>query len=112
MGIEDVPSKALEPVQAAVDDLLARLSLAPTSTIAVRRVEPREWADASLGCPRPGMVYAQVITPGYLVVLEVDGADYELHTDAGHRVVLCEEPAVLGTPIEAAAKGSSTSQPQ
>src|SRR5438132_10035603 len=32
--------------------------------VVVQRVEPVDWPDASLGCPRPGMMYAQVITPG------------------------------------------------
>ena len=26
------------------------------------------WSDASLGCPQPDMGYAQVVTPGYLVL--------------------------------------------
>jgi hypothetical protein len=53
------------------------------------RVEAREWSDASLGCPKPGQMYAQVITPGYLVVLEAGGQRLEYHTDAGRRVELC-----------------------
>lgn len=54
--------------------------------------EEVEWPDASLGCPEPGMMYAQVITPGYHIVLEADGEEYEYHTslDPEGRVVSCE----------------------
>ena len=31
------------------------------------------WSDASLGCPQEGMMYAQVITPGYKLVFDLDG---------------------------------------
>ena len=50
-----------------------------------------EWSDASLGRPQPGMMYAQVITPGYLVVLEADGQQYTYHTDTARFAVLREE---------------------
>jgi hypothetical protein len=36
-------------------------------------------------------MYAQVITPGYRVVLEAGGQRYEYHTDTGRFVVLCEK---------------------
>ena len=51
-------------------------------------VEARDWPDRSLGCPRPGMGYAQAITPGFLIVLEVGGQRLEYHTDHA-QVVLC-----------------------
>jgi hypothetical protein len=50
-----------------------------------------EWSDASLGCPQEGMMYAQVITPGYLIVLEAQGQTFEYHTDQGTNVVLCQK---------------------
>jgi len=50
----------------------------------------KSWSDTSLGCPRPGMFYAQVITPGYLITLEVKGEKYEYHTDL-ERIILCRE---------------------
>lgn len=52
-------------------------------------VEPREWPDASLGCPEPGHAYADVITPGYLIVVQAGGAEYEFHTDERDAVVRC-----------------------
>ena len=57
------------------------------------KVEAVEWRDSSLGCPEPGKAYLQVITPGYLFVLEAGGKTYEYHADRGNRVILCENPA-------------------
>lgn len=54
-------------------------------------IESVMWDDASLGCPKPGEMYAQVVTPGYRVVLQVNDTEYEVHTDeAGEKMVLCE----------------------
>lgn len=52
-------------------------------------VEAVEWPDASLGCPQTGMAYAQVITPGYQILLEANGQVYSFHTDEANLVVLC-----------------------
>lgn len=71
----------------ALADLAAKLSIAPDA-ITVKAVERIEWPDASLGCPQPGMMYAQVITPGYRIVLEVDGKSYEYHT-GGRGIAHC-----------------------
>jgi hypothetical protein len=57
----------------------------------VERVESQEWPDASLGCPQQGMFYAQVITPGYVVVVAGGGKRLEYHTDTRDRAVFCRE---------------------
>ncbi len=58
----------------------------PPEEITVASWEPVDWPDTSLGCPEPGMMYAQVIVPGYLVMLEVRGEIFRVHTDrAGQR---------------------------
>ena len=89
--------EAAAVVQLAVEDLADRLGVAPEE-IQVVSVEAMEWSDASLGCPQPGMMYAQVITPGYQVMLEVDGQEYAYHTDTGNHVVLCEPEAASEIP--------------
>ena len=45
--------------------------------------------DASLGCPKEGMFYAQVITPGYKLVFDLTGTSYAVNTnsDSSHMVV-------------------------
>lgn len=59
--------------------------------IKVVSLEAVEWRDSSLGCPQEGMAYAQVITPGYMIVLEADGQTYEFHTNTTDQVVPCFE---------------------
>ncbi|MBI3970844.1 MAG: hypothetical protein HY332_06105 [Chloroflexi bacterium] len=75
-------------VNAALDDAVRRLGVA-RGQIRVVRVEPRDWPDASLGCPSPGQFAAQVITPGFLVVVEAGGRQLEYHTDTRGRAVVC-----------------------
>lgn len=111
-GLSLAPAQAAEPVLAAVSDLAERLDLPRESEVTVVEVQSEEWSDTSLGCPQPGMVYAQVITPGYRVVLEVKGERYEYHTDRGANVVLCEreEPA-SGKGVSPTVKDGSPSEP-
>ena len=81
----DLPAPAAESVRQARLDLAGRLGIAPVD-ISVARAEPAEWRDASLGLPRPGEFYAQVITPGYRIVLDAAGAQYAYHCAAGRAV--------------------------
>jgi hypothetical protein len=86
----NLPAAAQPSVRLASADLAQRLGLA-SEAIKLVSAEEVEWSDASLGCPQPGMMYAQVITPGFLVVLEAGGQTYEYHTDMGRFAVLCEQ---------------------
>jgi len=76
------------PIERAREDLAQRLGVS-VEEIEVQAVEAVEWPDASLGCPQPGMMYAQVITPGYRILLQVGGKTYEYHSDR-KRVILCQ----------------------
>ncbi|HIQ06039.1 MAG TPA: hypothetical protein EYH31_10220 [Anaerolineae bacterium] len=73
-------------VAAAQKDLIHRLG--KEVEISVESVEPVQWPDSSLGCPEPGKMYAQVITPGHRVILRAGDQTYEYHT-AGTHAVLC-----------------------
>ncbi len=73
----------------AIADLAERLGIA-RSAITVKEVVEAQWRDSSLGCPQPGMMYLQVITPGYQIVLEANGKTYTYHTSRS-QVVLCEK---------------------
>lgn len=88
------PAQAVPGSEAAVAAAIADLSKqtgVSADQITVDAVHPMEWPDASLGCPQEGMMYAQVITPGYLIVLSVQGQTYEYHTDQKANVVLCNK---------------------
>ncbi len=49
----------------------------PASQVEVTSIEAREFNDASLGCPEEGMFYAQVVTPGFKIVVSADGEEYD-----------------------------------
>jgi hypothetical protein len=75
-------------VMAAVRALSEQLDV-PPEEITVAAWEPVDWPDTSIGCPQPGMMYAQVIVPGYVVFLEARGETFRVHTDqAGQRVCI------------------------
>jgi hypothetical protein len=84
------PSPADDPVQLAVASAAEQLQV-PAEQLMVVRVEQTDWSDASLGCPEADRAYAQVIVPGFLVVLATDDGATELHvhTDQGQRAVIC-----------------------
>jgi hypothetical protein len=84
-----VPPAAQGAVDASVSALASQLGV-DRDTIVVVSVEATDWPDTSLGCPAPDMMYAQVVTPGFLVVLDARGTTYQYHTDAtGQQVATC-----------------------
>lgn len=89
------------PVQAAVNDLATHLNI-PAAQITVVHLEGVTWPDASLGCPQPGMAYAQVLVEGYKVILEALGHRYEYHTDMTGRAVRAWGDQVTAPPAAAA----------
>jgi hypothetical protein len=82
--------EAQTAVDASLRDAVGRLGVAQAQ-LQVESVEQREWRDSSLGCPQPGFFYAQVITPGYLIVIVGAGKRLEYHTDTRGRSVMCRE---------------------
>lgn len=78
-----------------VTDLRARvaaqLGVAPEE-LAVVAMSQETWRDASLGCPEPGKMYAQVIVEGWRVIFATpSGEAYEVHTgDKPERYVICD----------------------
>lgn len=75
-------------VESAISDLVRRLKVS-AGQIEVVRSEEVEWPDASLGCPQEGMAYAQVVTPGFQVLLQVDGRVFDYHAGPDGDVFLC-----------------------
>src|SRR5438309_1450709 len=55
-------------VDAALQDAAVHLGVSPAD-LHVDQVEARQWGDSSLGCPRPGLMYSQIVTPGFVVVI-------------------------------------------
>ena len=65
----------------AANYLAGKLDVAANDLTLVRS-NATEWPDASLGCPKPGMMYAQAITPGYQITFEHDGSNYAVHANS------------------------------
>lgn len=60
------------------------------AAIVVVRGESVTWSDGSLGCPQPGMNYTQALVPGYWVVLDAAGTEYDYRASARGFFTLCE----------------------
>ena len=85
--IPSIPESAEELTLLAKSDLAQRLGVV-TDEIEICSITEVEWNDTSLGCPQDNMGYAQIITPGFTILLDVNGQTYEYHTDQNQKVVL------------------------
>lgn len=85
-------------VEEARRDLAARLGI---ELAEIRVVEARTvtWPDSSLGCPEPGRMYLQVLTPGYRIILEARGERYTYHAGRQGPPFLCP-PDRARAPVE------------
>jgi hypothetical protein len=84
----ETPMPAATAAQAA---LAARLGVA-AGQIAIVSVERVEWPDVCLGATGEGELCAQVLTPGYRIVLEAESGQYEVHTDERGQAVRVVTP--------------------
>lgn len=80
-----VPEEARPLVDLAKAELSRRKGI-PLEQIRLVSLEEVSWPNGSLGYPKPGMVYIQVIIPGYRLILSDGAQNYEYHTDQGQRV--------------------------
>jgi hypothetical protein len=71
-------------------DLEQRLGSRPEAVTVVKS-EAVTWNDGSLGCPKRGVFYIQVLIEGYWVILQVGPTQYDYHVGTnGTPIVLCE----------------------
>lgn len=77
-------------LDAIVADAAERTNVEPDEVEIVSMTE-KTFDDSSLGCPEPGQVYAQVITPGHIVMVQAGGRelDYRVGTQP-ETFKLCE----------------------
>jgi len=79
------------PAIAAQEALAQELNVKPED-IRVVSVEQVDWPDGCLGIEKPGMMCTQAIVPGYRIILEADGKEYEYRSGlSGRQVVLAPE---------------------
>jgi hypothetical protein len=79
-------------IKAAKEDLAQRLNM-PVAQISLAEAKSVVWPDSSLGCPQPGLLYTQVLTDGYLFLLEAQGKTYEYHANRDTSIIYCENPS-------------------
>lgn len=72
----------------AIEDLSLRLG--SPQAITVQSIEFVQWPDSCLGISKTDVACAEVITPGFRVVLAVGEQTFEYHTDTGTRAELVE----------------------
>lgn len=77
-----------EPVLLA-RDAAAEEAGVPPEDVRVLSYQERDWPSTALGCPQPGFSYAQVVTPGFQVLIEANDTTYEYHTNMATNVILC-----------------------
>lgn len=77
----DEPAMPDTPAEAARQSLAAALGLA-VEQVEIVSSEANDWPNSCLGVANPGFMCAEVITPGYFVILRAEGRQYEYHTNA------------------------------
>ena len=80
-----LPEDAESLVMLAKFDLTLKTGI-DIADIKTKSITENNFEDASLGIPDPGVDYASVVTPGYIIILEADGETYQYHA-SGERVV-------------------------
>jgi hypothetical protein len=89
----EVPPAVLAAAKAELATIVGADAAAGATVVTAEAVE---WPDSSLGCPQPDMMYLQVITPGYQVVFEVDGVQYDIRATESGSVMVCEPGKPVG----------------
>ena len=85
------PDETAEKMVALVREHLAQRLSMTVDQIVLSDIKPVVWRDASLGCPKPGVDYIQMETPGYNILLQAGESTYNYHTDQSKRFVQCNQ---------------------
>jgi hypothetical protein len=104
-----VPPERLGPgrflaLEAAAD--IARADAARRAGVAVSEVlrvasERVTWADGSLGCPQPDVMYTQALVPGYRLRMRAQGREWSYHASERGALLFCP-PGMGKTPASGA----------
>lgn len=84
---------AQAPAQVARAVLAGQLGLSDPAQVQLVQTLPVYWLNACLGVSSPDVACAEVITPGFRILLEAQGAQYEFHTNQdGSQVIQVDLP--------------------
>ena len=81
----ELPEAILRPIL----NEAAKLAKVPSEKLMIVRAEAVVWNDGSLGCPEPGMDYAQALVKGYWVVINAAGQTYDFRVSGDGSFRLC-----------------------
>jgi hypothetical protein len=76
-----IPPPDLTPTQNAAIEALSQSLGLPADQITLASTEAVDWPDGCLGLAEEGLVCAQVITPGFRLILEANGRQVEYRTN-------------------------------
>ncbi|PCO05275.1 hypothetical protein AWR36_011175 [Microbulbifer flavimaris] len=84
---------ALNPALKKAGNLALRITAdyvgVPQDRLRLQSVEPVQWEDSSLGCPKPGRRYLPAVIDGYKAVVSHGSRQYDVHIADG-RGAVCE----------------------
>ena len=87
---DDYPPELGGLVETIVADAAGRLGIT-SNDLDVVAVAEVVWSDASLGCPAPGLVYAQVVTDGLRVVVQANNLSLDYRASGVDTWFLCSQ---------------------
>lgn len=87
-GAVTIPPDASAVAQLVLADAASQLGV-DLSTLSIDSIEAVDWPDTALGCPEDGGVYAQVISPGYRIIVNGPAGSLEYHTGPNDVFVTC-----------------------
>ena len=87
---EGVPLCDEVEIRRAAQELLSKELNVDEIDLPMTSIKKVQWADTSLGCPKEGEIYAQVIVPGYEMLFTNQRTAYKVHSDEeGSELVHC-----------------------
>jgi hypothetical protein len=75
-----VPPEAQEITELVLEDAANQLAV-PVEEMLIINFDAVEWPNAALGCPEEGEVAAEVVTPGYRIIVTDGVTALQYHTD-------------------------------
>jgi len=95
---QTAPAKPVDVNEVAVQTVAEKLNI-QVEELSVADSRAMEFSDASLDCPQPGMMYAQVITPGHRVLVKYQNKTYDVRVSGSYGQI-CDKPAKNLKPAE------------
>ena len=89
-GDRGIVCEQADVAEQARKQLAEKLGLAPEE-VSLIGAEKVTWPDTSLGCPKPGEMYAQMVVEGFKVELLAAGSRYVFHAGSDRKPFLCEQ---------------------